>query len=142
MLRKEFIEQLFEYFSASQTTLFDLTKRARTHDLTVIQYNILEYLYFNDGKGISKLADCVYLSLPNASREVRKLNEMSLIKKQQDPKDRRKTYIFLSEEGKLIMDKAFGIMTSHLEDKLKDLSCNEQKQLEENMRNIMCKLFS
>lgn len=141
MLRKEFMQLLFEYFAESQKTLFDLTKKSRADNLTSIQYNILEYLYFNDGKGLSKLADCMYLSLPNASREVKKLNNVSLLKKIQDTNDKRKTYIYLTDEGKELMDKCFSTMTSHLEGKLKNLTEKDQIELEQNMINIMSKLF-
>jgi len=142
MLRKEFVQLLFEYFASSQATIFDLTKKSRTGKLTAIQYNILEYLYFNDGKGVGKVADCMSLSLPNASREVKKLTELFLLKKLQDMEDKRKTYIYLTDKGKAVVQTYFKLITSHLENQLKDLTDTDQIELEKNMRNLMEKLFN
>ncbi len=142
MLRKEFIDLLFEYFSASHTTLFDITNDVRTEEVTPIHYNILEYLYFNQGAGLTKLADCMYLSLPNASREVRKLTEAQLIKKVSNVDDKRKTAIFLTDQGKAFMDQSFSKLTAKVNERYKELSPEDQIQLESQMKNIMAHLFN
>ena len=141
MLNKEFLQFLFEYFAASQTTLFDLTKQSKPKELTAIQYNILEYLYFNEGKGLSTLAECMYLSLPNASREVKKLIEKNLLKKENDPNDKRKSYLFLTTDGLTIMQDTFNNITALLDVKLNALTETEQIKLMEDMKNIKEKLF-
>jgi DNA-binding MarR family transcriptional regulator len=75
MLREDFIQLMFGYFSGSSKTLFELYVNAKPESITPIQYNIMEYLYFNNHKNLSEISDCMYLSMPNASREVKKLIE-------------------------------------------------------------------
>lgn len=141
MLREEFIKTLFEFFAASQKTLFEMTKLTKPETLTQIHYNILEYLYFNDGKSLSDLADCMYLSMPNASREVKKLKEKNMVKKVDDITDKRKHYIFLSDEGRTLMKETFDSMIIHLESKFISLDKNDQVELEGYMQKIIKKLF-
>ena len=47
------------------------------------------------------------MSMPNTSRELKKLIEKSFIEKWEETEDRRKQYIRLSKDGEMIMNEAF-----------------------------------
>ncbi|MEH7117315.1 winged helix DNA-binding protein [Neobacillus vireti] len=55
----------------------------------------------------SEINDCLNMSMPNTSRELRKLMEKGLIEKITDTEDRRKQHIQLTNKGKNMMNEAF-----------------------------------
>lgn len=103
MLEHSFADSIFRFFYASESTLHKLMENTKPDNLTNIHYKIMEYLYFNDGTDISSLADCLYLSLPNTSREIKKLIASDYVYKSVDPQDKRRFFIHLSDSGKTII---------------------------------------
>jgi DNA-binding MarR family transcriptional regulator len=118
-----------------------MTDNTRTEDITYIQYKIMEYLYFNDRKNLSQVSKCIYLSMPNASREVKKLSEKKIIKKDYDKEDKRKHYLSLTEYGKSVMNNSFGKVVKNFEKKIGDLSIKEQDELIKNIEIIIKKML-
>jgi len=141
MLREDFIKLMFGYFGQSSKTVFELSIGAKPDNITPIQYNILEYLYFSDRKNLSDISECMYLSMPNASREVKKLMEKDLVVSESDLKDRRKHYFYLTEAGKTLMEQAFQVIIENANKKYSQLSDDEQVELMTSMTAIMNKLF-
>ncbi|GED67145.1 hypothetical protein BRE01_08470 [Brevibacillus reuszeri] len=98
----------FVAFTASlHRVTHELTREARPDSITPVQYSILEHLAVSQPVTPSQLSDCLHISMPNTSRELRKLAENQLIEKVEDHVDRRKHYIRLSKEGQHVMDEAF-----------------------------------
>ncbi|WP_312114268.1 MarR family winged helix-turn-helix transcriptional regulator [Brevibacillus reuszeri] len=98
----------FVAFTASlHRVTHELTRDARPDSITPVQYSILEHLAVSQPVTPSQLSDCLHISMPNTSRELRKLTEKQLIEKVEDHVDRRKHYIRLSKEGQHVMDEAF-----------------------------------
>ena len=141
MLREDFIQLMFGYFSGSSKTLFDLSVGSKPENITPIQYNILEYLYFTDYKNLSDISQCMYLSMPNASREVKKLVEKKLLTSKNDPDDKRKHYFYTTENGRDVMNQAFQIVVKNANQKYDHLSEKKQKELMQHMKVIMDQLF-
>lgn len=68
------------------------------------------------------------MSLPNVSRELKKLHEKQFIDKEEDRDDKRKHVIMLSDKGRDCMNKAF----QHIEWVLLDnLSSSDIEQMED-----------
>ncbi|WP_349654930.1 SMC-Scp complex subunit ScpB [Neobacillus sp. 114] len=80
----------------------ELIQNAKSDSITQVQYNILEYITVNQPVTLSDISDCQHISMPNTSREVKKLSEKNLIEKISDTLDRRKQYIRLSKDGEII----------------------------------------
>lgn len=141
-MNKEFEEVLLTYFGASQKTLFDLQQGTKPSDVTQIQYNILEYLYFADKSTTSSVAQCLYLSMPNTSREIKKLVDLDYIRREYDQKDKRKHYVLLSDPGKNLMNKAISKTIKKADEKYGTMSIEEQEDLTDMLKIITEKLFS
>ena len=77
----------------------DLTQNVNTANITPLQYKILEYIKVSQPVTPTEISECQHMSLPNTSRELRKLQERRLIEKFNDTADRRKQYVRLSKEG-------------------------------------------
>ncbi|MFH5184167.1 MarR family winged helix-turn-helix transcriptional regulator [Paenibacillus sp. TAB 01] len=78
--------QKFVSFTASvhQVTQ-EMTKDVRPEAVTPVQYQILEYIAVSQPVTPSQISDCQHMSLPNTSREIKKLCEKRLCEKYADP---------------------------------------------------------
>ena len=139
---------LFHQFVAFTATIHqvthDLTQNVNTANITPLQYKILEYIKVSQPVTPTEISECQHMSLPNTSRELRKLQERQLIEKFNDTADRRKQYVRLSKEGEKMMEEAFACIEERFlqliqhatQDDLKDiqhaLAILEEKVLRQN----------
>ncbi|NRG33293.1 MarR family winged helix-turn-helix transcriptional regulator [Niallia circulans] len=100
MNEEPFFQQFITFTASVYQLKHALTNDLRPNDLTPIQYSILEYVSINQPVILSEISDCLQISLPNTSRELKKLTKKNLIMKFTDEKNRRKQFISLSDEGK------------------------------------------
>jgi len=68
-------------------------------DISPEQYFILYKLYLKDGVSQADLADSAFGDFPNMTRILDGLEKKKLIRRQKDPKDRRKYLIRLTDKG-------------------------------------------
>ena len=139
---------LFHQFVAFTATIHqvthDLTQNVTAANITPLQYKILEYIKVSQPVTPTEISECQHMSLPNTSRELRKLQERQLIEKFNDTADRRKQYVRLSKEGEKMMEEAFACIEERFlqliqhatQDDLKDiqhaLTILEEKVLQQN----------
>lgn len=139
---------LFHQFVAFTATIHqvthDLTQNITAANITPLQYKILEYIKVSQPVTPTEISECQHMSLPNTSRELRKLQERQLIQKFSDTADRRKQYVRLSKEGEKMMEEAFACIEERFlqliqhatQDDLKDiqhaLAILEEKVLRQN----------
>lgn len=119
----------------------DLSKEVKTEDITPIQYKILEYVTVSQSVTISEISDCLHMSLPNTSRELRKLVEKDLCEKSPDTTDRRKYYIQLTGKGQSMMDEAFRTIQIQFEQRIKHLTNEEIKEIDKAVDVLQNKVF-
>lgn len=136
---------LFHKFVAFTTSVHrvthELTKNAKLDTITPVQYNILEYVYVSQPVTPSEISDCQYMSMPNTSRELKKLSEKNLIDKFGDIEDRRKQYIQLSKEGETMMNSAFQLIESDFLKRIKDASKEDLEEIEKALDILHKKVF-
>ena len=92
-------EKLAELISNLHQLEDSLLHEVMIGNLTDLQLQILTILFFSGPKNLSGLSGCLNINLPNCSREVRKLSEKDLVRKESSPEDGRITLIYLSDEG-------------------------------------------
>ncbi|QNU03233.1 MarR family winged helix-turn-helix transcriptional regulator [Peribacillus butanolivorans] len=119
----------------------ELTQNAKSNSITPVQYNILEYITVSQPVTPSEISDCQHISMPNTSRELKKLSEKNLIEKLSDTEDRRKQYIRLSKEGETMMNEAFAIVESRFQIRLQHASKADIEDIERAMDILQTKLF-
>ncbi|MCM3629672.1 MarR family transcriptional regulator [Paenibacillus glycanilyticus] len=102
--------QMVSHIAAIHQLHYDMTKGLPMEDITPQQYEILEFLSVKQPITLSEISECMGISMPNTSREIRKLAEKDLCEKIEDPEDRRKQYIRLAPAGEERMANAFGHM--------------------------------
>jgi DNA-binding MarR family transcriptional regulator len=136
---------LFQKFVAFTTAVhevtLELTKDVKSEAITPVQYKILEYLAVSQPVTLSEISDCTQMSMPNTSRELRKLSEKQLCEKHTDTEDRRKQVIRLSEKGEEMMRKSFERIESRFMERIKEISEEELKEIERALELLHHKVF-
>lgn len=141
MLSDSFIEALFNFFGETSRTIFEIQHGVRPEGLSPLQYNILEYVYFKHQTTISEISKCHYLSMPNASREVRKLIEKGMLRKTTDSRDRRSQLISLDEAGEFLMTQVVGKMIEVANKRYKKIDADKEEDILRAMRLLGDHLF-
>jgi len=118
-----------------------MSKDVKTDDITPVQYKIMEYLAVSPPALLSEISDCMNMSMPNTSRELKKLTEQQLVHKVVDTIDRRKYYIHLSEQGRAMMDEAFAQIYTQFEKRIEGVSDKELEEIEQALRTLQSKFF-
>lgn len=138
-------ETLFQKFVTFTTAVHEvtheLTKGIKPDDITPVQYSILEYIAVSQPVTLSEISDCKDISMPNTSREIKKLTEKKLCEKFNVAEDRRKQLIRLSEAGQTLMDGAFQRIGGRFLDRIKYASPEEFREIEHALDVLHTKVF-
>ncbi|MDP4095856.1 MarR family winged helix-turn-helix transcriptional regulator [Paenibacillus sp. P96] len=136
---------LFQKFVAFTTAVhevtLELTKDVKSETITPVQYKILEYLTVSQPVTLSEISECTQMSMPNTSRELRKLSEKQLCEKHTDAEDRRKQVIRLSEKGEAMMRRSFDQIESRFAERIKEVSEEELKEIQRALDLLHHKVF-
>ncbi|MBH5319668.1 MarR family transcriptional regulator [Paenibacillus sp. GSMTC-2017] len=136
---------LFQKFVAFTTSVHEVTheftKGIKSDDITPLQYNILEYIAVSQPVTLSQISDCMHMSMPNTSRELKKLTEKQLCEKFDVAEDKRKQYIRLSDQGQAMMDNAFGRVEVSFLERIKGSTDEEIEQINKAIDLLKTKVF-
>src|SRR5690606_19217013 len=99
MDKKARFQKFVAFTAAMHDITSNMTRDAKSEDITPLQYKMLEYITINQPVTLSEISECMHISMPNTSRELRKLSEKQLCDRVTDEADRRKQYIRLSPQG-------------------------------------------
>ncbi|NOU81756.1 MarR family transcriptional regulator [Paenibacillus sp. LMG 31459] len=137
--------QLFQKFVAFSAAVHqitnDITKDVKSEALTPLQYKILEYIAVSQPVTLSEVSDCMQMSMPNTSREVKKLSEKGVCTRITDPDDRRKQGITLSAAGEALMNEAFQQIAVRFEQRIAGITAAERKEIEQALDLLQQKVF-
>jgi len=137
--------ELFYKFVAFSTSVHrvthELTKNVKPDTITPMQYSLLENVKVSQPVTPSQISDCLHISMPNTSRELRKLIEKNLIEKVEDSEDRRKQYIRLSKDGEIMMNEAFASIESRFLSRIENASAEELTEINRALDVLHSKIF-
>lgn len=136
---------LFQKFVAFTTAVHQvtntITQGVKSEELTPLQYKILEYVTVSQPVTLSEISDCLHMSMPNTSRELRKLSEKQLCDKIMDPSDRRKQSIRLTAAGQALMNQSFQHIAGRFEERIAGVGNEERKEIERALDLLREKVF-
>ncbi|BFT72746.1 MarR family winged helix-turn-helix transcriptional regulator [Paenibacillus sp. P36] len=135
-------QKFVSFTAAVHQVTHEMTKDVRSESLTPVQYKILEYISVSQPVTLSEISDCMHMSMPNTSRELRKLSEKQLCEKVTDAEDRRKQSIRLSQEGSAMMGDIFQRVEAQFVQKIGNISKEELKEIEHALDVLMSRVFS
>jgi len=93
---------------------YELLEEIKPEGITSVQFKILQYLTDGERITLGHISSCLGMSVPNTSREVKKLFEKHLIQKNPDHRDKRVSFISLSPGGAELMNAAFDILKKNI----------------------------
>ncbi|MEO0474278.1 MAG: MarR family transcriptional regulator [Bacteroidota bacterium] len=107
-------------------------------DVTPEQWVMLDSLYHKNGQSQTELANASYKDAPTVSRILDLLGKKGLTERQRFDNDRRRYKIFLTDEGKKVVEKVLPVVESLREQGWQNLS---EEDYEVFMR-IMQQIFT
>jgi DNA-binding MarR family transcriptional regulator len=142
MDKGELFQQFVRFTTSVHQMTNDMTKEIRIENITTVQYKILEFITVSQPVTLSEVSECLHLSLPNSSREVKKLIQNQLCEKNIDPNDRRKFEICLTEKGTSLMNKVFEQLELKFQERINNLTESELKEIQEAIHIIQTKFLA
>ncbi|MDP5275953.1 MarR family winged helix-turn-helix transcriptional regulator [Chengkuizengella axinellae] len=133
--------KLITFTNAVYRVTEELTKEAKPNVLTQIQFDILDFIARNQPVTLSEICDCTHLSMPNASRELRKLGENDLIEKKSDVDDRRKQYIYMTSSGEKMIEDAYKLIKVNFDNRIKDISKEDLDEINYAIDKLQSKFY-
>lgn len=141
MDKNDIFQKFVAFTAAVHQVTNEITKGVKSEAITPVQYKILEYIAVSQPVTISEISECMLMSMPNTSRELRKLSEKQLCEKITDNEDRRKQFIRLSNKGEDMMNEVFAQVKSRFDERIKDISEKELKEIEQALDLLHHKVF-
>ncbi|RXZ83695.1 MarR family transcriptional regulator [Paenibacillaceae bacterium] len=141
MDRKVLFQKFVAFTAAVHQVTNEISKDIKTDNITPVQYSILEYIAVSQPVTISQISDCQHMSMPNTSRELRKLTEKKLCEKTAAEGDKRKQYIRLSAEGEALMKDAFEQIEARFVQRIQSASDQELKEISDALDVLQSKVF-
>ncbi|TDF98024.1 MarR family winged helix-turn-helix transcriptional regulator [Paenibacillus piri] len=136
-----FFHKFVSFTVAVHQVTNEMTKGVKSDAITPLQYSILEYIAVSQPVTLSQVSDCKHMSMPNTSRELKKLCEKNLCEKFADGEDRRKQYVRLTEEGGKLMNEAFKTIAARFLERIKDASEENLEQIDHALDVLHSKVF-
>ncbi|OZB93594.1 MarR family winged helix-turn-helix transcriptional regulator [Paenibacillus sp. XY044] len=134
-------DKLIAFTAAVHQVKHEMTQGIKPEGITPVQYSMLEYIAVSQPVTLSKISDCQQMSMPNTSREIKKLCDKQLCEKYDDPKDRRKQYVRLTGEGERVMKEAFGHIGGRFLARLQDASKQDVQEIVHAMDVLHSRVF-
>ncbi|MBB6672042.1 MarR family winged helix-turn-helix transcriptional regulator [Cohnella nanjingensis] len=132
----------FVAFTASvHQVKHEFTKDIRLDEITPLQYSMLEYIAVSQPVTLSDISDCLFMSMPNTSRELKKLSDKRLCEKLAVAGDRRKHAIRLSPQGQAMMDGVFGQMEARFMARTQDATPELLAEIEHALDVLQASVF-
>ena len=141
MDKKAFFQKIVAFTTSVHSVTNEFTKNAKSDAVTSVQFSILEYIAVSQPVLVSQISDCQHMSMPNTSRELKKLSEKNLIEKVEDTEDRRKQFIRLSKDGETMMNEAFKCIESDFLNRIQNASEEDLEEIESALDILHTKLF-
>lgn len=139
--KKAFFHKFVAFTTAVHQVTHEITKDVKSAAVTPVQYGILEYIAVSQPVTPSQISDCMHMSMPNTSRELKKLSDKKLCEKIDVAEDRRKQFIRLSREGQVMMNEAFARVEARFLKRIQDASEEELDEIDRALDVLASTVF-
>jgi len=106
-------------------------------DLSLSQIKTLQFMADREPGTLRALSDELGLSLPGVSRAIDGLHKRGMVKRVEDPDDRRAKRVSLTAKGKRTFDGLMALRVAGLREFVADMSAEERDALERGLRPLM-----
>ena len=98
------------------------------------QCHVLFELAANQSMQLLEIAEALLIDKSNASRAVKKLTDMGLVKSRRVPNDQRQKTLTLTAKGRKVLNSTIAIAQEQVQDALEHLTNDEARQVIEGMK--------
>ena len=142
MDKKALFNKFVSFTTSVHEVTHELTQNIKTDDITSVQYKILENIKVSEPVTPTEISECMHMSMPNTSRELKKLYEKNLIEKITDQEDRRKQYIRLAKNGEIMMEEAFATIELRFQQLIQNVSKEDLEDIDHAIDILQKKVFN
>ncbi|MEZ7734624.1 MarR family transcriptional regulator [Gemella sp. 27098_8_149] len=121
---------------ASNLLVDDLKKTLKNYPINATEFSVMEFLYSKGEKSIQEIRDRILLASGSATYVVDNLEKKGYITRNVSQKDKRVTYIRLTEEGMKLMDEIFPIHKKNTKRVFEKINDKELVILKEILKKI------
>lgn len=107
-------------------SMHEFTHSARTSGLSFPQLNVLMHLYYQGPSEVMNFADVMQVSHPGASQMVERMVQQGLVRRMETPEDRRVRLVYLTDEGRRVLETIIASRRSWMDEITKTLSDDEK----------------
>jgi MarR family transcriptional regulator for hemolysin len=134
--RKKSARTLLEVVPLIMQGIRSEMRNRRLLDLTVPQFRTLAFVNRNEGSSLWEVANHVGLTPPSMSRIVDGLIARGLMVRKDDPDDRRRVRLTVTNRGQAILETVTLGTLSYLADKLGDLDADKRAAIDTAMEAL------
>ena len=121
---------------ASNLLVDDLKRTLKNYPINATEFSVMEFLYSKGEKSIQEIRDRILLASGSATYVVDNLEKKGYITRNVSQKDKRVTYIRLTEEGMKLMDEIFPIHKKNTKRIFEKINDKELVILKEILKKI------
>ena len=121
---------------ASNLLVDDLKKTLKNYPINATEFSVMEFLYSKGEKSIQEIRDRILLASGSATYVVDSLEKKGYVIRKICQKDKRVTYIRLTEEGMKLIDDIFPIHKKNTKRIFEKINDKELVILKEILRKI------
>ena len=121
---------------ASNLLVDDLKKTLKNYPINATEFSVMEFLYSKGEKSIQEIRDRILLASGSATYVVDSLEKKGYITRNVSQKDKRVTYIRLTEEGMKLIDDIFPIHKKNTKRIFEKINDKELVILKETLKKI------
>ena len=121
---------------ASNLLVDDLKRTLKNYPINATEFSVMEFLYSKGEKSIQEIRDRILLASGSATYVVDSLEKKGYITRNVSQKDKRVTYIRLTEEGMKLIDDIFPIHKKNTKRIFEKINDKELVILKEILKKI------
>src|SRR5512138_2531796 len=128
----EFIQTIRQFMDiAMHRALHERLHFAKSLGLSMQQFSVLIQLHFRGACGMSQVSERFEITPAAASQLVDKLVQGGLIRREEDPHDRRAKYLNLTDKGKELLQQGVALRYHWLDQLAEKLTAEERAKINE-----------
>lgn len=112
-------------------------QHGKPYIITPSQWPVLALLYSSDGLTAGAISQRCALEAPTITGIVTRLEQNGLVERRHDREDRRTVKVYLTDEGRTMVDLLIPIMKTHYTDVVRVLSEDEQRELMRMLQQLI-----
>jgi DNA-binding MarR family transcriptional regulator len=121
------------YFTAQELSNF-AEKVLKPYDLTLEQFHLLKSLPVDSGLTQRQVGEIVNKKPANLTRILDRLESKELMVRRSNPGDRRATLVFLTDKGRMLVEKVHGGFEDFSNQIVRDISRQDQETTREVLK--------